>query len=434
MGLGKQVGVADGIRPRDNFTMKARWLTMARMSLAAAVLVFGLVGSAIAAAVGEAERAFEQGRHALERGNFDAAIAQFDEAVRRDPKQAKFQGMRGVAWIRKGEYAKGAADLKAAVELTPGDAGSDYPPAATKPPSDEALRHGRRQVALMLKDRPAMADFPEQAGVLRDWAARKFAGEDFGALIDWDPSPPLDSDAEHLAPDGADHAMILVQADYDEGAHAGEPRSFEELWAGAIYELHNVVYAREFVRLNNEANQGKVSKEAFVLGILKYELRAAQQTRAFYLQVFVPWAEKNRQATDPSLWFCNWWDTPDTVLNGFTDKAAYPWKPYARTHDWATVHRQWRYSKFQRALRLLEQMRDEEGYDEDQAEVQFWIGRCLARLNKSAEAVAAFSEAIRYDPDKVAAYQSRGRIYQKLGEEAKAKADFAKVKELKGRE
>jgi Flp pilus assembly protein TadD len=416
--------------------MKAPLATMGRMLLAAAVIWLGLAGFAMAADAGAsaADQAFEQARHALEHGDYDAAIARLDEAIRLEPKQAKFQGMRGTAWLRKGEYAKGAADLKTAIGLTPGDAGSEYQPTATKPLSDEALRHGRQQVARMLKDRPAMAEFPEQAAFLRDWAVRKFAGEDFGAPIDWDSSPPLDSDAEHLAPTADEHAMILVQADYDEGPHAGQPRSFEELWAGAIYELHNVVYAHEFVRLNNEAEQGKVSKEAFVSGIVKYELRAAQQTRAFYVQVFLPWAEKNQLATDPSLWFCNWWDTPETALKGFTNKSAYPWRPYARTHDWATVHRHWRSSKFQKALSLLEQMREEEGYEEDQSEVQFWIGRCLARLNKPAEAIAALGEAIRLDPENVAAYQARGRIYQKQGEEAKAKADFATAKELKGRQ
>jgi tetratricopeptide (TPR) repeat protein len=409
---------------------------MARIVLATAIIGLGLVDYARSADAGasEAERAFDQARHALEQDDYDAAIAQLDAAIRLEPKQAKFQGFRGVAWLRKGEYAKGVADLKAAMGLTPGDAGSDYPPAAKKEISDEALRHGRQQVARMLKDRPAMADHHEQSEFLREWAARKFAGEDFGALIDWDPSPPLDSDAEHLIPTTDEHAMILVQANYDEGPQQGQPRSFEELWSGAIFELHNVVYADEFIRLNNEAKQGKVSKEDFVAGILKFELRAAQQTRAFYIQVFVPWLEKNHLSTDPSLWFCDWWDTPDTALKGFTNKAAYPWKPYARTHDWATVRRQWRSNRFPRALGLLEQMRDEKGYEEDRSEVQFWMGRCLARMNKPAEAVAAFSEAIRLDPDNVAAYQARGRIYQKLGEEAKAQADFAKMKELKGRE
>ena len=86
--------------------------------------------------------------------------------------------------------------------------------------------------------------------------------------MDWDPSPPQHSDAEHLAPADGEHAAILVAAFYQDGPKKNRPRSFEELWAGAIYELHNVNYAREFVRLNDEADRGTVSKEAFVAGIL----------------------------------------------------------------------------------------------------------------------------------------------------------------------
>ncbi len=119
-----------------------------------------------------------------------------------------------------------------------------YPPSAGSRLSAEALRHGRRQVAQMLHDRPAMAQFGPESEFLRQWAARKFAGEDLGTPIDWDPSPPQHSDAEHLAPAGDEHAAILVAADYQSGPKQGRPRAFEELWAGAIYELHNVTFAR----------------------------------------------------------------------------------------------------------------------------------------------------------------------------------------------
>lgn len=387
-----------------------------------------LVASTMA---GEADRPFEQARHALEHGNYDAAIARLDEAIRLEPQQAKLVGLRGVAWLRKGQYAKGAADLKAAIAINRGDAGAEYRPSSTKELPAAALRHGEQQVAHMVRDRPAMAQFGAESDFLREWAVRKFAGEDTGAAVDWDPSPPLHSDAEHVAAGGDENATILVEADYTEGPQKGQPRSFEELWAGAVYELHNVVYAPEYVRLNREADQGKVSKEAFVAGILKFELRAAQQTRAFYVQVFLPWAATKQLATDPSLWFCDWWAAPETVLGGFTDKSTYPWQPYGRTYDWATVHRQWRASRFGRVLHLLQRMRDEKGYEDDQADVQYWIGRCLARLNKPDEAITAFSESIRLDPHSATAHQARGQVYHKLGQQAKADADFAKARQLR---
>ena len=178
-----------------------------------------------------------------------------------------------------------------------------------------------------------------------------------------------------MAPTDELHAAILVEGRYTEGRRRGQPRTFEELWAGAVYELHNVCFAREFVRLNEKAEQGKVPKTVFVADILRLELRAAQQTRAFYAQAYLPWVEKQKRSTDPSLWFCDWWDTPETVLSSFSDRSAYPWRPYARMHDWATVHRYWRHGLFDRAMRLLRQMRGEQGYDEDQEDIADWIQR-----------------------------------------------------------
>ena len=270
----------------------------------------GVGRASTALAADQPDLVYRQAGQAIHRGDYDAAIRQLDEAIRSAPKEAKLRGLRGVAWLRKGDYARGAADLKAAIELNPGDAGAQY----------QSLVHGgalgrgasaraKSKSSRMLHDRPAMAQFGEEAEFLRGWAARKFAGEDFAEPIDWDPSPPLHSDAEHLAPAGDAHAAILVEENYTEGPKAGKPRPFEELWAGAVYELYNVTYSREFVRLNDEADEGKVSKEAFVGGILKYELLAAQRTRAFYVNVFLPWAEKKKLPTDPALWFCDWWDT-----------------------------------------------------------------------------------------------------------------------------
>ena len=399
------------------------------------MIVMAVAASTLAvAAAFDADPTFEQARQAIRSGDYDAAIARLDPAVQREPQQANYRGLRGAAWLGKGEYAKGLADLRAAMRLNPGDAGLQYRPASDKQLSAEALKHGRQQVADMLRDRPAMNQFGAEADFLQKWAIRKFAGEDLGSLIDWDSSAPLHSDAENLAPGDGDNAAILVEAAYQSGPKRGSPRSFEELWAGAIYELHNVNYAREFARLHDEADKGSVSKKAFVVGILKYELRAAQQTRAFYVQVFLPWAEKKKLTTDATLWFCDWWDTPESVLRSFADKSAYPWQPYGRTHDWATVNRRWHLGKFMNAFRLLDQMRVEEGYEEDRPEVYYWIGLCLERLGKPADAVTALGEAIRLDPNNAAAYRARGKLHEKLGEKDKAQADFKRAKSLEGKD
>ncbi len=69
--------------------------------------------------------------------------------------------MRGSARLRKGDYDQGMADLKTAIRLNPNDLGENYQPSSNKELSPEALEHGRKQVEKMLKDRPAMAQYPD---------------------------------------------------------------------------------------------------------------------------------------------------------------------------------------------------------------------------------------------------------------------------------
>lgn len=399
-----------------------RWIGV----IAAALAVGGMAASALAADAGQACR---QGIQALQQRDLNRALAGFDQAVRLDPSQPRFRGLRGTAWICKGEIAKGIADLSAAIRMNPDDAGIGYQPWLSVRLSDQAQQHGRQQVARMLHDRPAMNRYGADADFLRRWAARRFAGEGIGPPIIWDPTPPLHSDAEHLAPTNDEPGAILVERFYTDGPKRGAERSFEELWAGAIYELHNIGYAKHYVWLNDQAARGRVSKAAFVAGILRYELQAAQQTRAFYVNLYLPWVEKKKLGSDPSLWFADWWPDPNRVLQQFTDRSAYPWRPYARQHDWATVRYRWGQGRLAKALSLLRQMRGERGYEAETADVQLWIGRCLLRLGKPDQAVAALSESIRLDPSQSEAYQLRAQAYQRLGAKQKAAADFAKAKQ-----
>ena len=249
-------------------------------------------------------------------GDYDGAIARLDEAVRLAAEAGEVPGSPRHGLAAQGDYAKGAADLKAAIELNPGDAGLRYQPSSVgaalgRGPASTA---GSRSPGCCTTGRrwPSSA---EETRFLRGWAARKFAGEDFGAPIDWDPSPPLHSDAEHLAPPAT---ASMPPSWWRQLTRPGQSRAIRDRSRSFGPERSTNCTTsptpREFVRLNDEAEQGKVSKEAFVAGILKYELLAAQHTRAFYVQVFLPWAEKKKLPTDPSLWFCDWWDTPERAL------------------------------------------------------------------------------------------------------------------------
>jgi tetratricopeptide (TPR) repeat protein len=404
---------------------------MLSLSLAAGMICFAFALQFVRGdEAADAADAYQRGNHALARKRFDRAIAEFSEALKLQPKEAKYQGMLAAALLENGDFEQGIAALKAAIELHPNDVGVNYKPMSDKAISAAAREHGREQVRKMLEDRPSMAEHPVEAEFLRIWAVRKFAGESLGSLIDWDPEPPTDSDAEHTAPDETDHGSIQVHPRYTHGRRAGRPRGFEELWAGAIYELHNINNAKYFVDLHNRAAEGKLSKEEFVGGIVKHEVVAAQETRAFYLNVYLPFAAKQGLATQPSLWFAQWWEQPDEALRGFTDKSAYPWQPYARQFDWLTVERLFRQFQYDEAIKLLGTMCDETANQDDHADIHLWLGRCRMKLNQPKEAVEEFTTALKFIPDYADAFQYRAQAYDQLGEKEKAAEDEKKFKEV----
>lgn len=55
----------------------------------------------------------------LRLGRFDAAIADFDRALARSPDLARSLFGRAVAWARKGDTARSAADAAAAARIDP---------------------------------------------------------------------------------------------------------------------------------------------------------------------------------------------------------------------------------------------------------------------------------------------------------------------------
>ena len=79
-----------------------------------------LLSLAVSASLaGEADDWFKQGKAAIEKGDFDTAIAHFSQAAIWAPKDAKIRYFRGVAFWDKGILDKASNDFAAAIELNP---------------------------------------------------------------------------------------------------------------------------------------------------------------------------------------------------------------------------------------------------------------------------------------------------------------------------
>ena len=85
--------------------------------------MLGVLGLGFLTGCGEApdpaKEAFEKGVSAIDRGDFDTAIADFTEAIRLDPTDANRYCNRGIAHCKKGDYDLAIGDLSKAIELKP---------------------------------------------------------------------------------------------------------------------------------------------------------------------------------------------------------------------------------------------------------------------------------------------------------------------------
>jgi len=251
-----------------------------------------------------------------------------------------------------------------------------------------------------------------------------------GEPIDWDPAPPLDSEAEHVAPAQGRRGRIRVKP-YDAASlGADSDEVFESLWSHIVFELHNIGHVPRFQSLRDQAAAGRISKQQFVERIFHCEHEAIQQTRAFYVKVQLPWLAKKKLKTDPSLWFADWWIDVEAAFEDFTDPREYPWTPYARQYDWLRVHALADAKKYREALVLLEAMLAEKDYPEAVGTVQYWIGECQLELGDLPGALKAADAAIAFDPEDAGAYELRAEVHEKLGDAAKAAADRTKAAQL----
>jgi len=230
------------------------------------------------------------------------ALADCDRVVALEPDKPQHYARRAMVAFELKRPDDMARDIATAIELNPGDLGQNYKLAAGIQLSDEAIEHGRQQVRQMLTDRPAMATFIIEGDELWNWAARKFAGEDAGVLVDWDPTDPTPFRA-HCRP-GVDGKHGRICVGNVEAYTESKEDAFSILWAYAVFELHNVAHVGDPEQLIAEAKLGRISREQFIRNMIHREAPASAGARAFFVNSFLPYARSKNLTPPPLYWHC----------------------------------------------------------------------------------------------------------------------------------
>ncbi len=325
--------------------------------------------------------------------------------------------MRGAFCGLRGDYDRGIADFQAAVRLNPHDPAATFEdwPKTQLTPAD--LKHGQEQVRQMLKDRPAMAQYGDEAGVLYSWAVRKFAGEDLGQRIFWDPADPPDTSADHFSPTATSPGRVRVRGQYKDGPHAGKERAGEEMWEGVVYELYNILSVKDFRRRSDDAAAGKLSKEEFVVRTAEVENRAGEKEWAFYLRVFLLWAKDHHLSTNPRVWHMGaHLHSPENHAPPLTvDDGPYR-RHIERQYDWIVLNSLAENHQNGKAIKLASGMLEREGRLHEKAHLFQFRAAVYGAGGEWERAIADLTEAIRLEPENAKAYVGRGWAYEGKGD------------------
>jgi len=362
------------------------------------------------------------------RNECDKAIADFNDAIGLRPKSPCYYEMRGALRIRLGDCTHGIPDIENAIRLNPADPAGTYEPRSGEAISEANRQHGERQLRQMLQDRPAMREHGEEAKALYEWAVSRFAGGDFGQRIVWDasPPPPFATCANHRRSKETPSCIRVAERCSDEKG-TSRKRSFEELWHDVVFELYNITNSDDFQRYTKEASEGRLSRESFVAAVMQSESYAAERTRAFYVRVFLPWAQQYGVSTNPYSWGLGLRSDPmESLLQFVTENEPY-WRAYSRQYDVIVLHSLARRGDNQEALDMAVEMRKHAETTEERAMISRYSGYCSLQLNRPSSAIEDYNEALRYDPKDVWAILGRGAAYAILRDTEHAVVDYSEA-------
>ena len=266
----------------------------------------------------------------IARGSIDAAVATSELET-----SSRVLGVYSTLAIAMGDVTNGAALLELAIDRNPQDVGAAYHPETTTFQRDIRSEF---QVIRMLIARPAMASGLTRGDTLYRWAAHRFGAFEGRQRVSWNSREPevrgVKTYGMNIPSTDDGNSEVFVRSTRMTNPACGQERSFEALWSTLVFELHNVARGAEFESLHERARMGAIERDQYVEEMFSLELKAAQETRAFYLRVYLPWATARGLRTHPKMWYTTiCWGSSHDCFGEYIDRKLYPWVPYLEYFD-----------------------------------------------------------------------------------------------------
>ena len=174
-----------------------------------------------------------------------------------------------------------------------------------------------------------MATLVQAGDEIWRWCANRFEGSHTGFLVFWRSEPPRGGEvADSLQPSANAEAFIRIKK------LPPRPGLAERFWSRAVFELLNLEGSQDYHRVYQEAYTGTVSLEEWIERNTRIEHGAVGRLKAFYAEVWKPWAQRVGVDLVPLRWSLHQPDRYEDWIAMFgKSPAAYPWTPYGKYYQ-----------------------------------------------------------------------------------------------------
>jgi len=205
---------------------------------------------------------------------------------------------------------------------------------ATRMLSEDDITFGREQVRLMLRDRPAMAEYVVIDDQIYNWCARQFACGACGYRTNWSNAELVGTKALHIPATIISPGVFRLASTKTERGIT-KKRRFEDLWASAIFEFHNLANDAAFGELDEKVLRGVIRRDEYIEANFCLECQASHATQEFFLSTFFDHMQSHQIEANPTHWYFHeaYFCSPQESLRYFWNRDAYPWATYGKGFD-----------------------------------------------------------------------------------------------------